>query len=93
MTVIQKILQMAKTARTTNTFLNEEMLKNIEPLIKEELNNQCKKVGYDGITYNSQSEDYPDALYSLWYLTSRKIVFQYLVEHHPGAWFKEFYLE
>lgn len=91
MTVREKITLSIISANTGSILLNEEMSNEIMPICIKTLNERCKEIGYDGITYERTSSEYPEIFYRLCFLQVREIINKYLEEKHPFAWFRPMY--
>lgn len=93
MTTLEKIKRIVQTANTEQAIvLHDSMVEEIMPKVIDAINNQCKDIGYDGVTYNRHQSEYPEAFYKVLYLnTIRQTVLDYLEENHPMAWFKPMY--
>ncbi len=40
------------------------------------------------ITWNSSSDDYPNSIYNVWFMTVKSIALKWINENKPEAWFK-----
>lgn len=44
------------------------------------------------ITFESQSNQYPDMIYNLWYITIKPIALKWIDDNKPMAWFREMFV-
>jgi hypothetical protein len=44
------------------------------------------------ITFDSPSNEYPNMLYSVWYLTIKPIALKWINDNIPQAWYKEMFV-
>jgi hypothetical protein len=93
-TTLQKIQDMVRTANSGSDLLTPNMVNDVMPMVIKAIDNQCKKLNYDGVTYNRPEYEYPIVMYNLlWESVIRKTVLEYLDEKCPLAWFKPMYMD
>ena len=44
------------------------------------------------ITFESPSNQYPDMIYNLWYITIKPIALKWIDDNKPMAWFREMFV-
>jgi hypothetical protein len=44
------------------------------------------------ITFESPSNQYPDMIYNLWYMTIKPIALKWIDDNKPMAWFREMFV-
>lgn len=44
------------------------------------------------ITFDSRASDYPDMLYSVWFMHIKPIALKWIDENKPQAWFREIFV-
>jgi hypothetical protein len=44
------------------------------------------------ITFESPSNQYPDMIYNLWYITIKPIALKWIDDNKPMAWFREVFV-
>lgn len=92
MTTLEKIRLIAQSANTKQVILPDSMVDAVMSKIIDAIDEQCKRIGYDGVTYHRPANEYDNVFYGLLYATViRQIVFDYLEKEHPHAWFKPMY--
>lgn len=92
-TTLQKIEDIVRTANSSGCLLTQPMMDEVMPKVITSIDNQCKELNYDGITYNRPEYEYPIVMYNLlWETVIKKTVLEYLNDKHPLAWFKPMYM-
>lgn len=46
------------------------------------------EIGYENITWDRDSNEYPEVMYNIWMLEIKKVAILYIEEYCPQAWFK-----
>jgi hypothetical protein len=44
------------------------------------------------ITFENPSNQYPDMIYNLWYITIKQIALKWIDDNKPMAWFREMFV-
>lgn len=87
----EKIKHLIKTANTNHELMSDEMVERIFPDVKTELDTLAKKYNYDGWTWMQPEDGYPPMMYNMLMMNIKPIVYKFLDENHPEAWFKDIY--
>ena len=95
MTVLERIQDMIGTANSTDEcktllFLPKQM-EEVTPLVVKHLNNLHKNSGLTQLSYVSEHNEYPEALYQALWPEIRQATLDYLNKRWPKAWFKPMY--
>ncbi len=59
----------------------------------EETDGELLPVNPYKISWNSPSDQYPKALYSVWFMIMKPIALKWIDENKPQAWFREMFVE
>jgi hypothetical protein len=93
MTTLERIMYYVKTATTAHILLNPMQIAEVEVIVRRSLDDFCMEHGNYKLTLNRHYSEYPEILYSILWTHLRPIIYQWLTDIYPNAWFLLMYAE
>lgn len=84
MTLRERIKKMVMTANGDTVVMSNELVEQVMPDVLQFLNGKADELGHDVFDYGREADEYPEILYTAFWIYIRHVVFDFLEREHPN---------